>query len=290
MHAVAIAHGPGLTLQVEHVATTGAVRQLTGAVMQVLPISDRLITFAVAHGRIDAGQQAAAVPQTGGLHRGLQFVRGPEGRHGGVVVGRADKQRAMLGAEVPARADIGGTEDRITDTANEPNVIGDIAFAGPHSGENGTEVGSIRRGARLAAEQVVHGVEVVADVPDVRHRADQGKMLGQGGKARVQFADAHARDGRGNRPIGAANAIGCIRLEVPGVEVARPTAQEHEDTGLLRRDATRGLVIDARRHHPRKGHRHGADPAGLKQLTARAGGTMVWPLNEGFMLYFLEGG
>ena len=36
--------------------------------------------------------------------------------------------------------------------------------------------------AGLTAQAVVHGVEMIADVADVRHRADEAKMLRQRGQ------------------------------------------------------------------------------------------------------------
>ena len=63
---------------------------------------------------------------------------------------------------------------------------------------------------------------MVADVARVRHRPDQGEMVGQLGQARVQLADLHAGDGRGDRLVRAADLRRASRFEVPGVDVAGP--------------------------------------------------------------------
>ena len=52
------------------------------------------------------------------LGYGLQRVGGTEVGHRRVVVRGADKQRSVLGAEMPAAADVGGTEDGIADAAD----------------------------------------------------------------------------------------------------------------------------------------------------------------------------
>ena len=128
----------------------------------------------------------------------------------------------------------------------------------------------------LAAQAVVHGVEMVADVADVRHRPDQAEMPGQRGQARVQLADAHAGDRRGDRPVGAANFRRRRGLQVPGVEVAGSAAQQDEDARLLGGTAAKSsLAIDARRNHPRQAQSQGADPAGLEKSAARDQGGLL---------------
>ena len=94
---------------------------------------------------------------------------------------------------------------------------------------------------------------MVADVADVRHRPDQAEMLGQRGQARMQLADAHAGDRRGDRLVGAANLRRRLGLQVPGIEVAGPAAQQDEDARLLGGTAAKSsIAIDARGNHPRQ--------------------------------------
>ena len=90
------------------------------------------------------------------------------------------------------------------------------------------------------------------------------------GQARMQLADAHAGDRRGDRLVGAANFRRRLGLQVPGVEVTGPAAQQDEDARLLGGTAAQSsLAIDARGNHPRQAHGQGADPAGLQQSAAR---------------------
>ena len=115
----------------------------------------------------------------------------------------------------------------------------------------------------------MHGVEVVADRPGVRHRADQANVLGQVRQARVQLADAHAGDLRGDRLIGAADLGRGRRLEVPRVDVAGSAAQQDEDARLVGgASARRAHRIDAGRHRAGQAHVEEAGPAELEQPAA----------------------
>src|SRR5205085_1807628 len=172
--------------EVEDLATALPTGELERAAMQVVPVPE---------GRAGAGgglavhdvDQPAKAQQALRLRRGLQFVGGLETGHGGMVVGRADEEGREPGAEVAAAADVGSAEYWVADATNQPDVIGDVAFGRSEARDNGSQVGRIRRGAGLAAQQVVHGVEMVTDVADVGHRADEADVLGQGSEARVQL-------------------------------------------------------------------------------------------------------
>ena len=280
MHAVAVAHGRGLSFHLERLAPARSARQLKGPAVQILPISQWLDFRRGARGRIQAVQQPAAFLHALGRHRRKQLVGSFEARHGRVIGCRADEQRAVDQAQVAARADIRGAEDGIADALDQPDVGGDVALAGSNLGQDGTDVRSVGGRIRLAAQAVVHGVEMVADVADVRHRPDQAEMLGQRGQARVQLADAHAGDRRGDRLVGAANFRGRLGLQVPGIEVAGPAAQQDEDARLLGGTAAKSSVaIDARRNHPRAPE-SSADPAGLEKSAAGDHGGPLSPVAE----------
>ena len=135
------------------------------------------ISLAGAFGGIQAAKQPAASLHPIGLLR-REEIGSSETRHGWIVGGRADEQRAVDGAQVSARSDIWGAEDGITDALDQPDVGRGGALAGSHLGQHGTDVRRVGRRTSLAAQAVVHGVKMVADVPDMRHRPDQGKMLG----------------------------------------------------------------------------------------------------------------
>lgn len=113
----------------------------------------------------------------------------------------------------------------------------------------------------------MHGVEVVADVSDMRHRADEGEVLGQRGQPAVQFRDAHAGHGRGNGIVRPPDFSGRAGLEIPGVDVARAAAKQDENAGTLGGLTAQALArIDAGGHHSRGGHGQRANPAGLEDL------------------------
>ena len=90
----------------------------------------------------------------------------------------------------------------------------------------------------------------------------------------VQLADAHAGDGRGDRLVRAANLRRGVGLQVPGVEVARPAAQQDEDARLLGGSLRRLAAIHARRDDPRRGEAQGAGAAELKESAAGEGGVV----------------
>src|SRR5206468_3332101 len=110
----------------------------------------------------------------------------------------------------------------------EPGIAHHIAPGWPYFGKNRADVGSIVWRTRLTREAVVHGIEMVADIAHVLHRADDGKMLTQIGQPRSQFANLHSGHPRGDGPIGASNVLGSIRLQIPHVEMAWPAAKPKE--------------------------------------------------------------
>ncbi len=179
MATITIPRGGRFPVQFEDLPAAGSAGQFEGATMQLAPIPGRPHLLAENRRKIDRVEQAAPPAQAFRLNRGLELVGSLEVRQRGMVVGRADKQRAALGAEMAAVADVRGAEDRITNAADEPNVIRQVALGGPYAREDGTEVRRIGGGSSLAAQQVVHGVEVVADISHVCHRTDQAEMLRQ---------------------------------------------------------------------------------------------------------------
>ena len=62
---------------------------------------------------------------------------------------------------------------------------------------------------------MMHRVKVVADITDMRHRADQAEMISQLSHLGVQFVNLHARDGRGDGLVRSPNRIGSTRFQVP---------------------------------------------------------------------------
>jgi hypothetical protein len=117
---------------------------------------------------------------------------------------------------------------------------------------------------------VVHGVEMIADVPDMAHRPHQAKLTCQLGQTCVKLAKPHAGDGASNRPIRATNPFRRCGFEVPGVEVARPATQEDEDARPLGGNATkRAIAVNQGRNRPWKSESESANPASLKKLAAR---------------------
>jgi hypothetical protein len=269
MPAVAVADGCRLAGHLEGLAAARLDGQLKGPLVYVLPFIGYSIARAGPCGEIQAVQQPAPFLHALGLRRREQIGSFETG-HGGMVVGRADEQRAVDGTQVAARANIRGAKDGIADALDEPDVGGGVALAGPNFGQYGTDIRRVGRRTSLAAQEVVHRVEMVADVVDMRHRADQRKMLGQLGQARVKFADAHTGHGGGNRPIRAPNSLRRCGLQVPRIEMTGPATQQDEDARLRGSTAAQCLfAIDARRNHARKGPMKNADAAGLEQLAAR---------------------
>ncbi len=270
MPAVAVAHGRRLAFQVERLPARGPRRQLEGPLVDVLPFLLDAIVLAV--GRIQVVQQSAAALQPIRLRRREQVGR-LEARRTRIVGSRADEQRTVVSAKEAARADVRSAEDGIADALDQPDVGSDVALAGSHLGQHGADVRGVGGGFGLAAQAVVHGIEMVADVADVRHRPDQGEMPGQRGQAHVQLAEAHPGDGRGNRLVWAADAVRGIGLQVPGVEVAGSAAQQDEDARPLGRAAAETLLaIDPCGDHARHGQVQGAEPASLEKPAAREQG------------------
>src|SRR5262249_38069171 len=89
-------------------------------------------------------------------------------------------------------------------------------------------------------------------------------------QACVQLAELEAGDGGGDGPVGPADLLRGIGLEVPGVEVTGPAAEPEEDTGLPgRASAHRSILVHTGGNQLRPGETHGTDPAGLEQPAAR---------------------
>ena len=70
----------------------------------------------------------------------------------------------------------------------------------------------------------------------------------------MQLADVHAGDRGGDGLVGAANFRRRLGLQVPGIEVAGPAAQQDEDARLLGGTAAKSSVAIDGRHHARQAH------------------------------------
>ena len=113
-----------------------------------------------------------------------------------MICGRADEQWGEPGSQMPSRSNVRGAENGIADALDQPGIGNDVSAAGSNLGHNRTKIRRVvRRTGYLAAETIMHGIEMVADSPRVRHRPDQAEMLRQLRKARVQLAEVHS----GNR-------------------------------------------------------------------------------------------
>ena len=108
----------------------------------------------------------------------------------------------------------------------------------------------------------MHGVEVVADVAGVRHRADQAKCSVS--LARRVCSSLMRMPGTvvAIGLYGPRISAGAFGLQVPGVEVARPAAQQDEDARLLGRALGRIAPADAGRN---EAGRSKTECAGLKK-------------------------
>ena len=71
--------------------------------------------------------------------------------------------------EVPAVPNVRRAEDRIADAFDEPDIRRNAPLVRPSLRQNRSDIGCVGRCFSLTAEQMVHRVEVVADVADMRH-------------------------------------------------------------------------------------------------------------------------
>ncbi len=183
----------------------GLGRQLEGPAVQILPFAGCPVLAAWAFAGRQAVEQSAALFHALGPDGGNQLFGSMERRHGGMIGCRADEQRAVLHAEVSAGADV-----RAQKTGSPTHLISQtyeamLRCVGSNLGQDRADVRRVCRRLGLAAQAVVHGVEMIADVSDVRHRADQAELPGQRGQARIQLGETHAGNGRGDGLVGAAN-------------------------------------------------------------------------------------
>jgi hypothetical protein len=89
---------------------------------------------------------------------------------------------------------------------------------------------------RLAAEQVVHCVEVIADRARMRHGIDEREVVGDLGQLRVHLIEEHARHPGGDGFVRSAIVRRCAGFHIPGVDVTRPATEQDKDAGLVRGD------------------------------------------------------
>ena len=132
-----------------------------------------------------------------------------------------------------------GAKDRRPDALDQPRVGDQVALARPVLGDKRAEIWLVVGHALcdalhgLAAKQVVHRVEVVADGARVGHRVDQRELVSDLGQLGVHFVDAHARHLGGQGLVRSADRVGRVGLHVPGIDVARSAAEQEEDARLL---------------------------------------------------------
>lgn len=272
MHAVALAHGARLAAQVERFPSFRPGHRVVSQFTQLMPVLGlRLVREAVGFQSIE---QLAPFLHPGGVAR-LVNLRQLEFRHRRMIVGGADEHRGVARAEVAAGADVRRTEDRRAHALDEPRVGEQVALVGEVFGHHGADVGQVVGDAfpdaldHLAAQQVVHRVEVVVDRTGVRHRADEAELVGDLGEFGVQLAQLHARHFGPDGFVRPANLRRCVRLQVPSVNVARTAAQEHKDAALLRgHGLARGVELVFSDHQAGNSKVEQADAAGFERRAA----------------------
>jgi len=95
----------------------------------------------------------------------------------------------------------------------------------------------------------------------------------QCGHSRVEFADPHARYGRGDRLVGSADFGRGIWLQIPSVEMTGTAAEQDEDARFLGRPIAT-LRINASRHETGEAQAQRTGPGKLEESATRdrAGG------------------
>ena len=94
-----------------------------------------------------------------------------------MVFCRAHKDRCIWRAQVTAGGEIWRAKNRWAHALDQPCIRDQVSFAWQMLGDNGADVGRFIGNSllypflRLTAQEVVHGVEVVADAAGVSHRA-----------------------------------------------------------------------------------------------------------------------
>ena len=118
----------------------GARHRATRALVQLAPFACDLASVRGAVGRIEAVEQAAAGLHAVGLGRTKQLVGPAETGHRRMIGRRADEERRAGSTENAARANVRGTEDRVADALDQPDVGCRAALAGPYLRQDGAEV------------------------------------------------------------------------------------------------------------------------------------------------------
>ena len=95
-------------------------------------------------------------------------------------------------------------------------------------------------------------------------RADDGVLVGQTRHAWEVLADPDAGDVGLNGPERAANVVGRVRLEVPGVDLAGAADEEEEDATHIA-----GGIGVRRRGGERQAGRSGRQGAGMEEVASR---------------------
>src|ERR1019366_4642496 len=104
MPTIAITYLGGLAVQFEHLSTAGPIDELEGFLLKVGPIPTSAIIEPIA--RVQRLQKIPAFFQPPGIDGSEQILRPAKARHGGMVVGVADKHGGVLGAEVATGGDV----------------------------------------------------------------------------------------------------------------------------------------------------------------------------------------
>ena len=166
IHTVQLSDFCGLLLQVEGFAAFWAGHAVESHFSKVFPVfAFRVLVKGVG---LNFVKQTSAIQKAIRIG-GLVNCWGLEVRHGRMVVGRSHEDRGIGGAEVAARRKIWCAEDGWSDALDQPCVRYQVALAWKMLCHDGSNVGRIIGDSllhsflRLSAEQVVHGVEVVAD-------------------------------------------------------------------------------------------------------------------------------
>ena len=99
---------------------------------------------------------------------------------------------------------------------------------------------------------MVHRIEMVADIPHMRHRSNQAEVIGQLGHLGMQLIDLHPGDFGRNRLVRPTNRVGSLGFQVPGIELAGSPAEQDKDAGLRCRAAAEySRSIHSRSDHSR---------------------------------------
>ena len=195
VHAVTLADGQRLLLQVESRAPFRPGHRVVGQLAQFMPVLG--LRFFCEAVRLQGVEQLAPFLHPGGI-TGIINLGQLELRHRRVVVGGANKHRCVTRTQITAGAEVRSAEDWRSHALDEPRVGDQVALVGKMLGHHRSDVGQVVGDTfadaldDLPAQQIVHGVEVIVDRARMRHRADEAELIGHLGEFGMQFAQLHA--------------------------------------------------------------------------------------------------